>query len=52
MLQVFSFSDSEGSDERSRNDQHDVRIISMDDSGSLAFAVYGYMNRGAHEGEV
>ncbi len=52
LLQVFSFSDSEGSDERSRNDQHDVRIISMDDSGSLAFAVYGYMNRGAHEGEV
>lgn len=52
LYQVFSFSDSEGSDERSRNDQHSVRIISMDDSGSLAFAVYGYMNRGAHEGEV
>ena len=37
---------------RSRNDQHAVRIISMDDDGNLAFAVYGYMNRGYHEGEV
>ena len=52
MYQVFSFSDAEGSDERSRNDQHAVRIISMDNSGNLAFAVYGYMNRGTHEGEV
>lgn len=25
---------------------HAVRIISMDNSGNLAFAVYGYMNRG------
>ena len=52
LYQVFSFSDAEGSDERSRNDQHAVRIISMDNSGNLAFAVYGYMNRGPHEGEV
>lgn len=52
LYQVFSFSDAEGSDERSRNDQHAVRIISMDNSGNLAFAVYGYMNRGIHEGEV
>ena len=52
LYQVFSFSDAEGSDERSRNEQHAVRIISMDNSGNLAFAVYGYMNRGTHEGEV
>ena len=50
--QVFSFSNQEGQDERSRNDQHAVRIISLDDSGNMAFAVYGYMNRGIHEGEV
>lgn len=37
---------------RNLNDQHAVRIISMDNSGNLAFAVYGYMNRGEHEGEV
>lgn len=52
LSQVFSFANREGRDERSRNDQHAVRIISMENSGSLAFAVYGYMNCGAHEGEV
>lgn len=52
LTEVFSFSDQEGRDMRSKNDQHAVRIISMDDDGSLAFAVYGYMNRGYHEGEV
>ena len=52
LTQVFSFADQEGRDMRSKNDQHAVRIISMDDSGNLAFAVYGYMNRGFHEGEV
>ena len=52
LTEVFSFSDQEGRDMRSRNDQHAVRIISMDDDGNLAFAVYGYMNRGYHEGEV
>ena len=52
LTEVFSFSDQEGRDMRSKNDQHAVRIISMDNDGNLAFAVYGYMNRGYHEGEV
>ncbi len=52
LTEVFSFSDQEGRDMRGRNDQHAVRIISMDDNGNIAFAVYGYMNRGFHEGEV
>lgn len=49
---VFSFANKEGHDVRSRYDQHEVRIISVEDNGSTAFAVYGYMNRGEHEGEV
>lgn len=52
LTEVFSFADQEGRDVRSQNDQHAVRIISMDEKGSLAFAVYGYMNRGPHEGQV
>lgn len=52
LVKVFSFSDQEGADVRSRNRDHTVRIISMDNNGSIAFAVYGYMNRGIHEGEV
>ena len=52
LAQVFSFSNIEGNDGRSRYDQHDIRIISVDKNGSISFAVYGYMNRGKHEGEV
>lgn len=52
LAQVFSFSNIEGNDARSRCDQHNIRIISVEKNGSTAFAVYGYMNRGAHEGEV
>ena len=46
---VFSFANMEGHDVRSRNDEHAVRIISMEEDGSTVFAVYGYMNRGEHE---
>ncbi len=52
LTKVFSFSDQEGEDVRSRNRRHTVRIISVDDEGNLAFAVCGYMNRGSHEGQV
>lgn len=49
---VFSFANMEGYDARSRNDEHQIRIISVDNKGNTTFAVYGYMNRGEHEGEV
>ena len=52
LTKVFSFAEEDTQDVRSLNDQHAVRIISMDDHGNIAFAVYGYMNRGEHEGEV
>lgn len=49
---VFSFRDSEKEDIRNLYDHHDIRIISMDKKGNMTFAVYGYMNRGEHEGRV
>lgn len=52
LSQVFSFTDTEGADVRSLNDEHAVRIISVDSAGNTTFAVYGYMNRGANEGQV
>ncbi len=52
LSQVFSFANMEGQDVRSRNDQHAVRIIRMDNKGNVTFAVYGYMNRGEYEGQV
>lgn len=49
---VFSFRSMENNDIRNSYDQHKIKIISVDENGSTAFAVYGYMNRGGHEGKV
>ncbi len=49
--QIFSFADQEGSDVRSRNGSHTVRITGVDNEGNVSFIVCGYMNRGTHEGE-
>ena len=48
---VFSFSDAESNDIRNYFDNHSVKILSMEESGNITFGVYGYMNRGDHEGE-
>ena len=48
---VFSFAGTGNDDRRDLYDQHEVSLISVEDSGSTTFAVSGYMNRGAHEGE-
>ena len=39
---------------RTRTDyrQHDIQMVGSDDKGNMDFIVYGYMNRGSHEGEV
>ncbi len=52
LSKVFSFRGYEGMDDRENNDAHDIRIIKTDEAGSVDFVVYGYMNRGDHEGEV
>lgn len=49
---VFSFANREGHDKRGQYAQHSVQIINQDEKGNLVFVVYGYMNRGRHEGEV
>ncbi len=49
---VFSFSNAENTDARNAFSQHEVKLIAVDKKGNTTFAVYGYMNRGAHEGEV
>lgn len=52
MSLLFSFMDSENRDIRNLTDDHEIRLIAMDDDYNVTFAVYGYMNRGPHEGEV
>ncbi len=47
---VFSF--AEEADIRTLWGQHDIKIASVDDEGNIVFIVYGYMNRGKHEGRV
>lgn len=52
ITQVFSFRGIEGIDDRENINEHDIRIAKIDEAGSVDFIVYGYMNRGNHEGEV
>lgn len=52
MALVFSFASTENKDERNRTAQHKIELLEMDKKGNLSFAVYGYMNRGEHEGET
>ncbi len=52
IVKVFSFESERDDGVRSRYNSHDIRILSAEDSGNVTFLVYGYMNRGAHEGRV
>jgi hypothetical protein len=45
---VYGFED--GDDARGFYQAHDFRLLDVDDSGSMDFLVYGYMNRGRYEG--
>ncbi len=47
---LFSFYDEENADERTYYDKHNIKTLSVDETGNVAFMIYGYMNRGAHEG--
>ena len=47
---VFGFRDED--DLRSSYEEHAIKIINVEESGSMNFLVYGYMNRGRHEGET
>lgn len=47
---VFGFRD--GEDLRCSYEEHAIKIIDVDESGSMNFLVYGYMNRGKHEGRT
>lgn len=52
LYRIFSFRGYEGMDLRENYAAHDIRILNIDEGGSVNFAVYGYMNRGVHEGQV
>lgn len=52
MALLFGFYDDARADERTLYDGHKIKILNVDEIGNVTFLVYGYMNRGRHEGEV
>lgn len=52
MALLFGFYDRKNLDRRTLYDAHGIKILSVDEGGNVVFLVYGYMNRGRHEGQV
>lgn len=52
LSEVFSFREKENTDRRDSYGQHGIEIINVESNGSMYFLVYGYMNRGSHEGQA
>lgn len=52
LTNVFTFLEKKDDFINASYDQHDIRILKMDENGNLHFIVYGYMNRGDYEGRV
>ena len=50
MSYIFSFYDD--LDVRTLYNHYDIKILNVDETGNVSFMVYGYMNRGRHEGEI
>lgn len=49
---VFSFEAEDSDNIRERNNDHEIRIMNVEDEGNGYFLVCGYMSRGEHEGEI
>lgn len=45
ICKIFDFGNGE------LNQDHGIKILSLDEDGSLSFVVYGYMSSGTHEGK-
>ncbi|MBQ6806435.1 MAG: hypothetical protein IJO97_03280 [Lachnospiraceae bacterium] len=53
LARLFSFYEEDNiTDVRSSYNHHNIKILNVDEAGNVEFLVYGYMNRGRHEGEV
>lgn len=50
---VYGFCQADNyTDSRVTYDANNIKILDIEDNGDITFAVYGYMNRGKHEGKV
>ncbi len=49
---VYGFGDFDSQDAREIWNRYEIKILNVDETGNVDFLVYGYMNRGDHEGEM
>ena len=49
---LFSFREDGEEGPQRLHQEYDVQLVDVDDEGNVEFFVYGYMNRGEHEGQV
>ncbi|MBP3338554.1 MAG: hypothetical protein J6L69_04055 [Lachnospiraceae bacterium] len=52
MVNIFSMDSGITDDVRNKFDNSDIEIVSTNKDGDVLFLVYGYMNRGVHEGKI
>ena len=52
LAHIFGFYDHENDDVRTNWDNNIIRILDVEETGDVKFAVSGYMNRGIHEGRT
>lgn len=50
IVRVFSFRRNANGDFRDSRNEHDIKLIHVESNGDVDFVLYGYMNRGIHEG--
>ena len=50
MYKVYSLASENLTDIRNATGNHGIKLLSMDDKGNIFYLVYGYINRGRHEG--
>jgi len=51
LTRIFGFPQQENMDYRDFYDQNNIKVLRVEESGNILFAVSGYMNRGKREGE-
>lgn len=49
---LYTFYTDDINDIRTTHMEHQMRVLSVDETGNVIFIVYGYFNRGIHEGRV
>lgn len=52
LSRAFSMRSGNEGDERDDYQENNIKIIRVEESGDIDFAVYGYMNKDVHEGQV